>query len=184
MNRDETEDTAIYKVVVNHEEQYSIWLTDRENPFGWKDTGKSGLKTECLGYINEVWTDMRPLSLSKKMKEDGRRINETVLPFTQVPHSVVIDWPNATPQQIKDGIKRGFVPIAFTEAPELPGVGLFLDVDATSIAEADFAAVTGTIHLEGEGTVYAVGKVRGVADIDLATNTGQGKISILEPAPS
>lgn len=69
MNRDETEDTRIYKVVVNHEEQYSIWPADRENALGWRDAGKSGLKQECLEYIKEVWTDMRPLSLRKKMEE-------------------------------------------------------------------------------------------------------------------
>ncbi|HVB20477.1 MAG TPA: MbtH family protein [Ktedonobacteraceae bacterium] len=63
MNRDEKEDTTIYKVVVNHEEQYSIWLADRENPSGWRDAGKAGLKSECLAYIKELWTDMRPLSL-------------------------------------------------------------------------------------------------------------------------
>lgn len=63
MNRDEKEDTTIYKVVVNHEDQYSIWLADRENPSGWCDAGKAGLKSECLAYIKEVWTDMRPLSL-------------------------------------------------------------------------------------------------------------------------
>ena len=63
MNRDDTEDTRIYKVVVNHEEQYSIWFADRENPFGWRDVGKSGLRSECLEYIKEVWADMKPLSL-------------------------------------------------------------------------------------------------------------------------
>jgi MbtH protein len=73
MNRDEQEDTTIYKVVVNHEEQYSIWPADRENAPGWRDAGKSGLKAECLEYIKEVWTDMRPLSLRKKMEEDERR---------------------------------------------------------------------------------------------------------------
>jgi len=66
---DEREDQAIYKVVVNHEEQYSIWPADRENPFGWNDAGKSGTKRECLDYIKEVWTDMRPLSLREKMRE-------------------------------------------------------------------------------------------------------------------
>lgn len=68
MNQNDKEDTTIYKVVVNHEEQYSIWAADRENPDGWQDTGKSGLKSECLEYIKEVWTDMRPLSLRKKME--------------------------------------------------------------------------------------------------------------------
>ncbi|HLH61205.1 MAG TPA: MbtH family protein [Ktedonobacteraceae bacterium] len=63
MNRDEKEDTTIYKVVVNAEEQYSIWPADRENPRGWRDAGKIGSKSECLDYVKEVWTDMRPLSV-------------------------------------------------------------------------------------------------------------------------
>lgn len=69
MNTDDKEDVTIYKVVVNHEEQYSIWPAQRENPLGWQDAGKSGLKSECLEYIKEVWTDMRPLSLRKKMEQ-------------------------------------------------------------------------------------------------------------------
>lgn len=70
MNRqDDQEDTMIYKVVVNHEEQYSIWLAHRDNPLGWREVGKAGPKQECLDYIKEVWTDMRPLSLRKKMEE-------------------------------------------------------------------------------------------------------------------
>jgi len=63
------EDNTIYKVVVNHEEQYSIWPADRENALGWKDAGKSGTKEDCLAYIKEVWTDMRPLSLRKQMEK-------------------------------------------------------------------------------------------------------------------
>ena len=71
MNADMQEDNTIYKVVVNHEEQYSIWPANRENPLGWRDAGKSGSKEECLAYIKEVWTDMRPLSLRQKMEGDA-----------------------------------------------------------------------------------------------------------------
>jgi len=53
----------LYKVVVNHEEQYSIWPLKKEVPAGWREVGKQGLKEECLEYIEEVWTDMRPLSI-------------------------------------------------------------------------------------------------------------------------
>ena len=63
MHRDEQEDASIYKVVVNHQEQYSIYPVDRDNPLGWNSTGKTGTKAECLQYIEGVWTDMRPLSL-------------------------------------------------------------------------------------------------------------------------
>lgn len=72
MGWNEEEDSRIYKVVMNHEEQYSIWPADRENPLGWTDVGKQGPKAECLAYIKEVWTDMRPLSLRKKMEEDAK----------------------------------------------------------------------------------------------------------------
>jgi MbtH protein len=66
---EEREDKTIYKVVVNHEGQYSIWPADRENALGWTDAGKTSTKTECLNYIKEVWIDQRPLSLKKKMEE-------------------------------------------------------------------------------------------------------------------
>jgi len=72
MHRDDREDTTVYKVVVNHEEQYSIWPVDRENALGWQDVGKRGPKAECLAFIKEVWTDMTPLSLRKKMKEEAK----------------------------------------------------------------------------------------------------------------
>lgn len=65
----EEDENEIYKVVVNHEEQYSIWLDYKEIPAGWRAVGKSGPKAECLAYIKEVWTDMRPLSLRKQMAE-------------------------------------------------------------------------------------------------------------------
>ncbi|MEP6919456.1 MAG: MbtH family protein [Acidobacteriota bacterium] len=70
MSSPQTDDTTIYKVVINHEEQYSIWPAGRDNPLGWRDAGRSGLKAECLEYIKEVWTDMRPLSLRQR-GEDG-----------------------------------------------------------------------------------------------------------------
>ncbi len=70
-SRDEKEDTTIYKVVVNHEEQYSIWPAHKELPLGWNEVGTQGLKDECLAYIKEVWTDMRPKSLREKMQAAG-----------------------------------------------------------------------------------------------------------------
>jgi len=69
MSNDDREDRTIYKVVVNHEEQYSIWPAHRENPLGWRDAGKTGPKADCLSHIKEAWTDMRPLSLRKKMEQ-------------------------------------------------------------------------------------------------------------------
>ncbi|WP_147197597.1 MbtH family NRPS accessory protein [Pantoea sp. MBD-2R] len=64
----EVENNAVtYTVVMNHEEQYSIWPTYRDLPAGWQEVGKSGSEQECLAYIEEVWTDMRPLSLRNAM---------------------------------------------------------------------------------------------------------------------
>jgi MbtH protein len=60
------------KVVVNHEDQYSVWPADRENPPGWRDAGHTGTREECLQYISQVWTDMRPLTLRQEMARDPR----------------------------------------------------------------------------------------------------------------
>ncbi|NBF00423.1 MbtH family NRPS accessory protein [Nonomuraea sp. KC401] len=65
----------VYDVVVNDEEQYSIWPVDQQIPEGWRSVGVSGVKQDCLDYIDEVWTDLRPLSLRRAMesKTDGAR---------------------------------------------------------------------------------------------------------------
>lgn len=62
-------DGVVYQVVVNDEEQYSIWPEDRELPLGWRADGVSGSKDRCLAHIDEVWTDMRPLSLRRWMEQ-------------------------------------------------------------------------------------------------------------------
>jgi MbtH protein len=71
LGSDSNEDTRTYSVVINDEEQYSIWPADREIPAGWRAVGKVGSKADCLEYIETVWTDMRPLSLRKWMDEHG-----------------------------------------------------------------------------------------------------------------
>lgn len=58
---------VIYDVVVNDEEQYSIWVQGRRLPAGWHTVGTSGVKSDCLAYIERVWTDMRPRSLRLEM---------------------------------------------------------------------------------------------------------------------
>ncbi|MDX3194278.1 MbtH family NRPS accessory protein [Streptomyces sp. MN03-5084-2B] len=59
-----------YLVVLNDEEQYSIWFADRELPAGWREEGTAGTREECLDHIERVWTDMRPLSLRRRMAGD------------------------------------------------------------------------------------------------------------------
>jgi MbtH protein len=66
------EDTLQYAVVLNDEEQYSIWPHHREPPAGWKRVGTTGSKQQCLEYIKSAWTDMRPRSLREAMANQSR----------------------------------------------------------------------------------------------------------------
>jgi MbtH protein len=68
---EELEARTTYRVVVNQEGQYSIWPIDNDIPLGWNEAGKSGTKDECLRFIDETWTDMRPLSLQRRMREQN-----------------------------------------------------------------------------------------------------------------
>jgi MbtH protein len=66
---EQNDDARTYTVLVNEEEQYSLWLADLSVPAGWRAVGKVGTKQECLDYVRAVWIDMRPLSLRKAMSE-------------------------------------------------------------------------------------------------------------------
>lgn len=63
---DSPDDDPLFKVVLNDQEQYSVWPTQRPNPLGWRDAGKSGTKADCLAFIAQIWDDMRPLSVRKQ----------------------------------------------------------------------------------------------------------------------
>ena len=189
-NDPDREDTTIYKVVVNHEEQYSIWPEYKENPLGWKDVGKAGPKAECLAYIKEVWTDMRPLSLRKKMEEraknpppppqppDPNRVAEKSLVerLCEGDHPVVAGLrPEKTVEQFKAALDRNYVHIKFTDTKGGTELGLALDRETCDLSTADFAGGTGTVHVEGGLTLDYV-KVRCIADIDLTTLEGTGRL--------
>lgn len=64
---DEEADNRTYIVLINAEEQYSLWPKEKKIPPGWNFVGKEGSKSDCVSYVDSVWTDMRPLSLRKKM---------------------------------------------------------------------------------------------------------------------
>jgi MbtH protein len=76
----EEQDDRDYRVLVNEEEQYSLWLASLEIPKGWKDTGTFGKKAHCLAYVKEVWTDMRPLSLRKHMEAHAAKTAQETAP--------------------------------------------------------------------------------------------------------
>ena len=66
------ENESTYRVVINQDEQYSIWPEERACPEGWRDAGVRGAKADCLAHIQRVWTDLRPISLQKAMEESDR----------------------------------------------------------------------------------------------------------------
>jgi uncharacterized protein YbdZ (MbtH family) len=194
---EEREDNSIYKVVVNHEEQYSIWPADRENALGWSDAGKSGPKEECLAYIKEVWTDMRPLSLRKHMEEDAQtrelsqlepsagsgdggagqeEVVDLVRQLSSGSHPLEASLrPEKTPQAFKESIERGYVFLKFTGTRGGTELGVRLDPQGVDFSQADFDNQRGTVHLEGSLTLNYV-KVRCLADVDLETLSGQGRL--------
>lgn len=65
------DEAELYRVLVNHEEQYAIWPAGRDIPDGWRDTEFRGNKADCVSYVDRTWTDMRPLSLRRSMADRG-----------------------------------------------------------------------------------------------------------------
>ncbi len=202
MYREEQEDTKTYKVVVNHEEQYSIWPSERANPLGWNDAGLQGTKVECLAYIKNVWTDMRPLSLRKKMEEDEKtrsrmsvenssgqddathEANEETLVerLASGEHPVEVGLrPAKTVKVFKDCLDRNYVHIRFTDTRGGTELGFQVDRSASDLSLADFENQRGSVHLEGELTLDYV-RVRCIAEIDVATLSGRGHLRVLGDA--
>ena len=193
MAQDEQEDTGLYTVVVNAEEQYSIWPVGRDLPPGWKDAGKTGPKAECLAHIEAVWTDMRPLSLRRQMEElarnppaaptDDDRAEEDgalVRHLSTGSHPIEVGLrPERTAAALRDGINRGYVHIRFPETRGGTELGVRLDRDACDLSHADFANGTGTARLAGTLTLDFV-KVRCVAEVDLSTLAGRGHLEIVQ----
>lgn len=70
---DDSDDTAMYHVVKNREDQLSIWPASQVIPPGWQRVGKTGLRDDCLQYIAELWTDMPPLTLRRQMETFPRK---------------------------------------------------------------------------------------------------------------
>ncbi|PYP84887.1 MAG: MbtH domain-containing protein [Blastocatellia bacterium AA13] len=193
-NDPDREDTTIYKVVLNHEEQYSIWPEYKANPLGWQDAGKSGPKADCLAYIKEVWTDMRPLSLRKKMEEmarnpppppappDPNRPKEKSLVdrLCENDHPVEAGLrPEKTVKLFKEAIDRNYVHIKFTDTRGGTELGVRLDRDACDFTGADFEAGSGSVHVEGGLTLDYV-KVKCIADIELGQLAGRGRLERVE----
>jgi uncharacterized protein YbdZ (MbtH family) len=190
-NTSDGEDNTIYKVVMNHEEQYSIWPDYKELPNGWRYGGKTGLKSECLAHIKEVWTDMRPLSLRKKMEEFSKNPppqqpaspNQVTLNASSLVdrlcdgnHPVEAGLRrDRTAKRLKEDIDRGHVFVRFTQTRGGTELGFDISRQNSDFADADFDNQKGRVHIEGELTLDYT-KVRCIADIDLSTLEGQGHL--------
>lgn len=184
---DSVDDGQIYRAVVNHEEQYSIWPASRELPAGWRDAGKEGSKSACLSHIGEVWTDMRPLSLRKYMQELERNPPpaEPVAASAEEEPALVsrlsvgmqpvrfVSRPECTVEALQRSLDRGYVHILFPQTRG--GTELGIRVDSSDLSGADFQAGTGDIHLAGTLKLDGV-TVQCQVRLDLATLEGQASL--------
>ncbi len=186
----DAEDTTLYRAVMNHEEQYSIWPVDRKLPLGWLDAGKTGTKADCLAHIERVWTDMRPLSLRKRMAESQAAEPDTDsepsgLPDAAEPlvdrlctgqHPVAVRvYPQASVAAFKERLDRGYVHLLFPDTRGGTELRVALEAAALDVSRASLASETGTVRLAGTLTLDSV-PVTCVADIDLATLRGFGHL--------
>ena len=188
----EADDPTIYKVVINHEEQYSIWPASRDNPAGWTDVGVSGPKADCLSHIESVWTDMRPLSLRKAMEEASRAptpepppqepaVVEDSLPvrLSRGPQRVELSLrPERTMEALLRQIEVGYIHVRFTETRGGTELGFSLDPVVAERMKTQLARGEGAVQIAGRLTLDYV-PVRCVADIDPSTFTGTGQLEIL-----
>lgn len=186
------EDARTYKVVLNHEEQYSIWPADRENALGWSDAGKVGGKEECLAYIEEAWTDMRPLSLRKKMEKSaaspppppastGRAGGDDLLGrLCEGEHPLEADLrPEKTAAVFKEALDRGYLPLTFTDTRGGTRLRVRFDRGASDLSGVDFEKGAGTMGLVGWLTLDGAA-VKCVATIDMQTLAGRGRLERVE----
>lgn len=193
-SKTDAEDTSVYTVVVNDEEQYSIWPEWREIPPGWKSVGVTGPKADCLSHIERVWTDMRPLSLRKAMEEAERNPkpepppaaeatdSEESLPvrLSRGTHPVELSVrPERTMPALLRQLETGWLHVRFTGTRG--GTELGVPLEAASLEQIKTQAS------RGDGMVQIAGKlkldyvnVRCVADIDLSTFAGTGQLELLE----
>lgn len=187
-HRDEQDEDARHRVVVNHEEQYSIWPVDRELPLGWSEAGKVGTKAECLAYIDAVWTDMRPLSLRRAMEAAAARGSDSDEPtpeddapepsagddlvtrLSRGDHPVrALVRPEGDPAALREAIARGFVLIELTDTAGGTQLGLRLPPNEPREAHAE------RVHLSAQLTLDGV-PVRCVVELDPQTLTGHGHL--------
>jgi uncharacterized protein YbdZ (MbtH family) len=184
------EDQDVYRVVVNHEEQYSIWPEYRDMPPGWTEVGVRGTKDACLDHIEKVWTDMRPLSLRQRLEEWKKNppppepeIEEPEGPtlverLSTGRHPVEISLrPTKDVARFKECLERGYVHVKFTDTQGGTELGVRLDAQHTDLSRADFVNATGTATLAGNLTLDFVA-VHCHATVTLPDLKGEGYLVV------
>ncbi len=174
-----------YRVVVNHEEQYSIWPSYKDRPRGWDDAGKRGSKDECLAWIEQVWTDMRPKSLrtqaalvrsaplTVETDESERLLPSLVERLAQGEHPVVVSRAKSA-EDLALQLERGYVHLLFVGTQGGTELGFQLDAPAPGRRELSDSAqevlqISGRLQVDFES-------VQIVARIDPATLHGAGRL--------
>lgn len=182
---DDEADTRLYLVVLNDEEQYSIWLADRALPSGWRAEGTRGTKTECLDHIGKVWTDMRPLSVRRKLAEweaeqarnpsppvelePWPEVDDLVSRLGEIQAARAVTRPRPDPALLQAAIERSYVHIRFERTGT--ELGVRLDRPRCTLDGAK-------LHFEGE-LVLNYNRVRLIADIDASDMAGTAKLVFL-----
>jgi uncharacterized protein YbdZ (MbtH family) len=181
-----------YQVVVNDEEQYSIWPTDRELPAGWHAGGFTGSKEACLDHIEKVWTDMRPKSLRDKLAAgmldteelpplaDEEPDDSLVQRLAKGSHPVVVagvgDRAAAESiERFRQRMDRGHVSVLFTETRGGTELTLRFDPGSVDRSGCDFAGRSGRLALSGDLNLDGV-DVRCEVELSLAELAGTGRL--------
>ncbi len=181
MASESDEDRRTYVVVVNGEEQYSIWLADQPIPNGWTDAGKRGAKAECLDHIEKVWTDMRPKSVRRAPEappkaEPTTRArqgkNELVGRLERDQPISLVGRPEPSRDELRAQLDRGRIFVRFDETGTELGVKLAGSALSTAKSEMEAA---GRMKVEGE-LVLNYNRVTFVGEVDVKTFRGTGHL--------
>jgi uncharacterized protein YbdZ (MbtH family) len=183
-----------FLVVINDEEQYSIWPEDRALPAGWRAEGTAGSKDACLDHIEEVWTDMRPKSLRDALASGALDVMDPLPPLagdeepddalvrrlSGGPHPIVVagvgDRAEAEAvERFRQRLDRGHVSVLFTETRGGTELSLRFDPGGIDRSRCDFADRSGSLALAGDLNLDGV-DVRCEVDVALDTLAGTGRL--------
>ncbi len=193
----ENSEELAYTVVVNVEEQYSIWPSFKKVPEGWSEVGFTGKKQDCLSHIKEIWKDMRPLSLRKKMEEQKNSWNErrkqaistqpTICPeasstvefLTKGVQSISAKLAGHGVASFHNSLVREYIHLTFTGTRGQTCIGIKIDPQKTEFKNVDFEKGVGLVKVEGNFILDFV-KLKCCAEIDLQDLSGTAQLEIVQ----